>query len=547
MVIDVPCLFTPIPGRSTVEINGPGAGSGKQQRVDRLSEQVSGSAEKSPSGGSQTVDREAALSFQKTSDISRSDLQALGAVLSKIGLDISKLDTDSIVRALLLTSHDISLDSSIITDSLDAEPLLFERLETVFGLIDSVLADPRLPRDIRSAIQTLANNLNSLFTAGGTSDPAGVMTGHVIDTWEYELLSGLRFLTDGASPDAHAGVTEDMSSGLEMLLHPLSGDDFPGEAMRSIREAVARFREQVLEPGHIPAESYRPLREALDMLSARFARIAGDVAAFMSDSGAAPDGVGTVAVFFEERIRDLERRLRVFSDSNPIAHTEGTGGGLPSLGNALRMNGMGFEWRLLAWYRSGADPARLMSLVNGDLKGVLLRFLADMKHCRDRKRPTAGLAKLEHSVRSLADSITGRQLSATLNRTTEKNGVVFDVASVGGVRGKGVRIMSKDRHRRTKDRFDREDGTCSFEVETSGLGHVAVSMGVIHGSVSIVIAVEREEGIPEAGELSGDLTHALEQSGLHVSSLRIVPLREKGETIESQVEGDVSGGVDIKG
>ena len=201
-----------------------------------------------------------------------------------------------------------------------------------------------------------------------------------------------------------------------------------------------------------------------------------------------------IAELFEKNVRLLENRLlsQLLINASEGDFTEITGGFWPtlSLKNIIQRSGMGFEWQLLAWYRSGRDPWRFHELLRDDLKGILICFINQSKKKTARGRIKKKLQLLEKQSQTLLKNITNRQLGNILNGHDEKRGFCLELPLNAESKKGYARIVTKGNKEPEKNTLDPKNFTLSFEVETSKIGMVNAFMTVSGKTVSLRFELE---------------------------------------------------------
>lgn len=206
-----------------------------------------------------------------------------------------------------------------------------------------------------------------------------------------------------------------------------------------------------------------------------------------------------------------------------LLSTGGTGQGsalAEGLGSLLRRSGMVFEWRLLAWYRAGADPVRLLDLICGDLKGALLGFLGAMESHRGKGRLTANLKSLGENARSLLDRITIGQLSHLADNTVDRRTLVFQIPFGNAPERLYAGVSVEGRREEEGNRIDPVHYSLAFEIETSNLGTVKAHLMVSGKTVSATFYLRDGETKSLAEEMAGEFREFLEGRGYETGLIR---------------------------
>lgn len=200
------------------------------------------------------------------------------------------------------------------------------------------------------------------------------------------------------------------------------------------------------------------------------------------------------------------------------------------IGSFLRKNGMMFEWRLLAWYRAGADPGRLGDLVRGDLKGMLLGFLAALESRRGKGRSSGTLKSLEGNARSLLERITGGQISNLLENSGERRNIGLNVPFGIGADRMYARVDAEGRREPEGNRLSAEHWSLAFEIETANLGLVRVRLSFSGKTVSAVFYLRDKTVKALAVGMTDELRAFLIGRGYDPGPIRFGIAGEDGES-----------------
>jgi hypothetical protein len=194
--------------------------------------------------------------------------------------------------------------------------------------------------------------------------------------------------------------------------------------------------------------------------------------------------------------------------------------GIPFPVRDLFLNsGLLFEWKLLAWYRSGGNSENLSDLLHRDLKGILNFLLNRIIAHHGKGSSSKKLDMLEQEARTLFDSITNRQISNVLNNREEGRNLYLELpfGDMSGV--ESARIRAQGRKSDSDDALDTESFSLTFDVMTSHIGLVLVTMLFHEQSVTLSCSLENEEFVEQAHTMSEDLVASLEARGFHVSAV----------------------------
>jgi len=463
-----------------------------------------------------------ALFMDKKLDVPPSQTQALEAELIRLGVTFSEIDSDSALRALLLYRHSIPLTAELITNTWKTESNVFERLESLREAVRSLVADKRLTGTMRTSVRALAESIDSLFRSELSAETLRYTLDTIIETWAYNIETKLTL-----AAEAETGVVSEILSShagefqiaLEQLLHPMTEDVSAHKAGRFIevfREAVSELRLHIQSLDMRNADTPAIIKEALAVLEQRLTVLAGDFVAFLGIDASRGISAGLFAEFISESMRNLDKRL--FSGFTDFVSDE-RDSSFGSLRTVLQRSGMAFEWRLLAWYRSGKSMARLQALMQEDLKGILMNFLSSAtKQHRKRSIPSK-ITQLEQDAETLVETITQRQLANILNDHTQKRGVYLEIP-FGNKTGEGyARIGARGTKKNGTNTLDTGNLTLTFSIETSRLGLVEATMTVSGKAVTLDFALENEKISTLAREMGDEIRDALNARGFAVGSV----------------------------
>ncbi len=207
----------------------------------------------------------------------------------------------------------------------------------------------------------------------------------------------------------------------------------------------------------------------------------------------------------------------------------------------IRRNGLSFEWRLLAWYRSGREPGALNVLLRDDLKGTLLRFLAEAGNENARTNETLrGLAK---DARALLDHLTGRQIDLLTQRTGTNRHLYFEVpfGKPGESMDAGIRVQ---RDETNETHPESSSFSLSMEIETTRLGPVRVHLRFIGKSLSATFHIRDRSARALAETMTAELRDMLKAQGYEPGIIRMA---SPGEAEESAISEPENGRLDRRG
>ena len=180
---------------------------------------------------------------------------------------------------------------------------------------------------------------------------------------------------------------------------------------------------------------------------------------------------------------------------------------------------MGFEWQLLAWYRSGKDPGRFHALLHNDLKGILMGFINRSRGKATKSRIKKKFELLEKQSQTLLKNITSRQLSNVLNEYDEKRGFYLELPLGAELKQGHAKIVAKGNKEPEKNTLDPQNFTLSFEVETSKIGTVNVFMTVLGKTVSLRFELEDKNVSALGMDMHEEIREALKSRGFSVGGI----------------------------
>lgn len=501
-------------------------------------------------GNDNTAARKAALFIEKGLDIPPSQLRMLDAELSVLGMKLSELDIESALRALILYRYNIPLDPLLVNHNWDKETSAFEKLAVLIEHARALLADNRFTGEMRITVETLIDTVNTLFTHREDNVSVKFLLENILETWVYELETHLIGLFDG-NPEIVTTITGEIQAGIETALSEHLSDHPLGRFIEELRSAVSNFQESFLGLPMEKAGMEELIREALSTLRARLSILAVKYDMFLASDTIGGLSAGILAGFFDSRVRELEQRLiSGFSDSTTEALFTGFAGNsesAPGLKEMLHKSGMAFEWRLLAWYRSGQDPARFHALMYEDLKGIMLNFINRLRDRKGKRNIHEKLGSLEKEAQSVINTITRRQIATILDGYQGKGRLYLEVPFGNNPGHEQARIWAHGRKKPEKNTLDPGNLSLSFTVETSRLGAVNVFMPFTGKTVSLRFVFENERYRALAEEMGVEMKKSLMMRGFTVQEMTFwIQSDETGSSKKSDVKKQ-TGSVNITG
>lgn len=188
-----------------------------------------------------------------------------------------------------------------------------------------------------------------------------------------------------------------------------------------------------------------------------------------------------------------------------------------AFGNILKKSGMGFEWRLLSWYRTGRDPGMLQDLLRGDLKGILFNFLRNLEKSPARDHLAQ---KLEKHARSLLDGITSRQVNHLLDGSGEQRTIPLVVPAEYPRERMYAGIRAEDHKRRDEGAPGPELFSLRLDVETTRLGPVLAQLRFSGKTASAAFLLKDRRTLALAMEMADEFRGMLRERGYEPGVIR---------------------------
>lgn len=235
------------------------------------------------------------------------------------------------------------------------------------------------------------------------------------------------------------------------------------------------------------------------------------------------DITGASRAVLETLVHDIEA---LFRTENPAAMM----GNIPE--NILRMTGMTFEWRLLAWYRGGRNHEMLQNLMRGNLKGILLSFL---EHIGKDSIRGSMIRNMETRARTLLDLISARQVTHLLDNSGERRTLFLSIPF--GEPGERVYagIRADGRKRREDDVSGSEQFSLALDIETTKLGSVRAHIRFSGKMTAVTFLLNDREALAIAEEMGEEFRDMLRRRGYEPGVVRFA-LAESDDTYgENQI------------
>jgi len=438
--------------------------------------------------------------MDKGLDVPPSQIHALETGLSALGMTSSEIDNNNAFRALLLQRHSIPFTRELLNNTWENESAIFKNVASLEENAISLLDDGHLVGENRNAVESLVRDISALFSGEVSPESMKFVMEDIIDLWAYDLESKLLLLVEGRSESVSDNSDvrfSEVELTIESLLNSHSRDFVNHKTasfIEQVRNAVQEIRSLAHEVDFRQPGAVELLREAVDTFSSRLSVIAGEYKTLFNSMSENQQLSILIAELFEKNVRLLENRLlsQLLICTSESDFNEITGGfwRTLSLKNIIQKSGMGFEWQLLAWYRSGRDPWRFHELLRNDLKGILICFINRSKIKTARGGIKKKLQLLEKQSQTLLKNITNRQLGNILNEHDEKRRFCLGLPLSAESKQGYARIVAKGNKEPEKNTLDPQNFTLSFEVETSKIGMVNVFMTVSGKTVLLRFELE---------------------------------------------------------
>ncbi|MBT4485676.1 MAG: hypothetical protein HOC71_18570, partial [Candidatus Latescibacteria bacterium] len=449
--------------------------------------------------------------------------------------------------------NNIPLDSLLVKDTWKNEPAVYERLTVLREQALTLLADNRFAGEMRANVEIMLNNINALFSGNEARITMKLALETIIETWAYALETRLRCLVEGElEGDSELSVLRygEFRTSLDILLHPLpenASEHSIGRFIQTLRDEVSEIAVRISQLPGGKEGNQALIMEAIAALDERLSLLAGELEIFLGTGGFRNIPEGLIAGLFHDSIRRLEQRLSAgFNDEmfETLLTESSSGSGMRE---AIQKSGMLFEWRMLAWYRSGREPARLHELLSNDLKGILLRVINGMKKQRGKSGNAGKIKQLEQTARNIVDGITRRQIANILNDHTEKRVLYFEVPYGGNPEKEYARIWAHGQKPPEENTFDPKTLSLSFAVKVSRLGDVNVRMTFSGKLVSLQFELEDTKKQSLARKMSAELSESLQPRGYTVREVNFGLHRDDSVTKKKSKVKNQTGNMNIVG
>ena len=241
---------------------------------------------------------------------------------------------------------------------------------------------------------------------------------------------------------------------------------------------------------------------------------------------------GNIKSVFNVLINDIDSLAKSLEPSIISNSAVSSGAGEPSalltldgipllVRDLLKSSGLMFEWKLLAWYRSGKDPTVLHELVHRDVKGMVAAFLEGLKAGGKKESLKKKLAAIEREAQDLLDSISGKQMSSILHNREKSRSLYMEIPFGGAHERCHSKIWAGGKKKADAESVESECFDITFDVDTSYMGRVFVTMNVDGKNVSLTFSLPDKQSVIYAREMQSELVESLESRGFIISSVAV--------------------------
>ena len=409
---------------------------------------------------------------------------AVNAILAETGLTLEDLDAHAFLRAVMLARNGVSSGARFIVGKTDTATSLAEEASSIHDNLRALIAETNLPASVRQSLTTVAAAFDRILNG----DPAAALSRLEAD----RFIDGILEIVRTRTPTDVAGMPQTLQSkGASTSTNLSTGIGIAESAGAEVQAAAADLRSALVALFARGTTGEITLDSALDKFVARLTDTG-----FTVSSGGSGTGVGMVMENLKRELHMIAGRFQADSPSPDMA-----------LAALVRRSGMSFEWRLLAWFRAGADPGRLRELLSDDLKGLALMILAERKKSRSMKN--GGFTRLAERIGRFVDTVTKRQIDMALSRSRGSAEMPID-CSFGP--GGGQRMFGVVRRESAEAAENRTDSFV-ITLTTSSLGEVSVRMVRSRNRLTIDVTTGTGEVISADDDMLRELADALGARG----------------------------------
>ena len=536
-----------------MNIHGADLPSGN--KVDSSRQMTSNASRKNITSAQNTSAAEkAAFLLELDIDIPGATLKSIENELTKLGLSLKGLNRESVLRALTMSVNQLPLDSGLITGDIVHEEPLPLQLQSLINDIQDILNSGSLSREAIAVLETALSTLTTLISSAESPIQASLVSAQLIELWGSETEALLRAALSGETlenwPAAGDGIAQLKLDSLmsETLSATDSTPDNRSALINSFRELAQAFKSEVLELIASNSLNARSLESLRTDISTRLSQLLSTSSAQAEGQGLVVDLLPALTARVESGLNFLATRLALLLEEKTAGKAAlGSADEFTSMKSIPSKNGMQFEWRMLAWYRAGRDPALLKMLMRQDMKGVLMDLSLQLKTLKKLHSKVKTFTKLIEQADTLTDNISRRQMFHLLNERDDRHHWLVDVPA--GLANREAVTVSGDADKKKKGETS-ENGISrfSFSVETSRLGIVKSSFTVQGKSLGLSLTFENDIAKAASAEYAGEISSALQSRGFAISTVSISSETGREQHIENTESDQARGGkVDFSG
>ncbi len=218
-----------------------------------------------------------------------------------------------------------------------------------------------------------------------------------------------------------------------------------------------------------------------------------------------------------------------------------------ALGQVLSLkSGMQFEWRLLAWYRSGEDHSSFRQLIHDDVKGLLFLLSNRLRQMQKQSALPKGMEKLAKDTDRLLGTISHRQLALVLDTASDRRVLPLYLPGENGAGQWQTFRLSDDPENSGSKRPGKTNGF-SFSVTTSQLGEITVTFDLSGKLPGLQIRAEDEDTGDLINENISGLVASLRARGCDIVKAGVSRRKKHVENGITSNDGSSSSQVDYSG
>ena len=399
--------------------------------------------------------------------------KSMETALMHAGLEPGSLDQESLFRALLLHRYGLPLSRAVITGTPGEQSLKDGGISDLLRMAGEILSEGGLKREERRNVENLVKNLRDYVSQSVPGKEFGSLLIDSLLGWSSETENEILALLSGSDLEKRGELIHAFRNLVVLLTDRIRLMEFDGAgSIHLLKQAISEMVDSLSALPELRADfslqgqAASMLAELLEKQSARLRSL------LFVDTGDTADDL-----WFEQVFKPAAQVYR---------------------------SGQFFEWRLLAWYRAGADPYRLRELVRQDLKGMLLAFTG-------RTGRESAMGTLCRRAGDIQNTITSNQIANLPCRPGADRDAYLEFPFFGTTRNEPVLVQVSKRSKRRERKSD--EIACSFSVETSNLGTVKIAMRLQRRVMKLSFDIEREEMTDPANRMAGELRNRLRECG----------------------------------